>query len=161
MKRIFAAAILTLLAAHIFATAEGRSDYAYIKSAEASSTYSEWLSGRKIIYDALNAFDDKLDTVWVDEIRIINGFAHKDLYKKNNRVKTLNIACIHTDVGPAADYTLEDDCEDFQSIHLKETATVDALVFTIQDVYRGTKYNDTCISDMAATAAAPEEGPDI
>lgn len=170
MKRIFASAILMLTALKLFAYTEGRTDYAFVRSAEASSTYSEWLSGRKIIYDALNAFDDKLDTVWVedkshsgigekltvvfyepikiDEIRIINGFAHKDLYKKNNRVKTLNIACLHTDVGPAADYTLEDDCEDFQSIHLKETATVDALVFTIQDVYRGTKYNDTCIDEI-------------
>ncbi|MBR0126551.1 MAG: hypothetical protein IJM03_14500, partial [Treponema sp.] len=170
MKRIFAAAILMLASLHLFAYTEGRTDYAFVRSAEASSTYSEWLSGRKIIYDALNAFDDKLDTVWVedkshsgigekltvvfyepikiDEIRIINGFAHKDLYKKNNRVKTLNIACLHSDIGPAADYTLEDNCEDFQSIHLKETATVDALVFTIQDVYRGTKYNDTCIDEI-------------
>ena len=67
MKRIFAAAILMLTALHLFAYTEGRTDYAFVRSAEASSTFSEWLSGRKIIYDALNAFDDKLDTVWVED----------------------------------------------------------------------------------------------
>ena len=146
------------------------SDSAYLRSAEASSTLSEWLSGKEVVYDALNAFDNDTETVWVenadgsgiderltvvfyepikiDEIQIINGFAHKDYYKKNNRVKTLNIGFLYTDAGYVREYTLKDNCEDFQSIYLDETFTVDALVFTIQDVYRGTKYNDTCIDEI-------------
>ncbi|MBP5438086.1 MAG: hypothetical protein J6Y30_08915 [Treponema sp.] len=165
MKKVFVYALLMLTAFPIFA------EEAYIRSAEASSTYSELLSGKEVVYDALNAFDGKLDTAWVedksdsgigetltvsfyepvkiDEIRIINGFAHNDLYKKNNRVKKLNIGCVNEDLGPCADYTLKDDCDDFQSVHLEETPEkVTAVIFTIQDVYRGTKYNDTCIDEI-------------
>ena len=163
MKKVFVYALLMLAAFQIYAEA-------YIRSAEATSTFSEWLSGEEVVYDALNAFDGKSDTIWcegksdsgtketltvtfyepitIDEIRIINGFAHKDLYKKNNRVKKLNIACVDEDWGPAADFTLKDGCEDFQSIHLEEDAKATAVIFTIEDVYRGTKYNDTCIAEI-------------
>ena len=165
MKKVFVYAVLMLVAFPIFA------ESANIRSAEASSSFSEKLSGKEVVYDALNAFDGKADTVWceakydsgigetltvsfyepikIDEIRIINGFAHKDLYKKNNRIKKLNIGCVNEDCGPAADYTLKDDCEDFQSIYLEESATATAVVFTIKDVYSGTKYNDTCIDEIS------------
>ena len=101
MKKIFFA-IMMFVSFQIFAErifAEG----VYIRSAEASSTLSEWLSGKEVVYDALNAFDNDTETVWVenkkdsgiderltvvfyesikiDEIQIINGFAHKDYYK--------------------------------------------------------------------------------
>ena len=163
MKKIFFA-MMMFVSFQIFA------ESAYLRSAEASSVLSEWLSGKEVVYDALNAFDNKKDTVWVedeydsgigskltvafyepikiDEIRIVNGFAHKDYYKKNNRVKTLSVACINVDDGTEADYTLKDNCEDFQSIYLDKETEVTALVFTIQDVYRGTKYNDTCIDEI-------------
>ena len=168
MKKIFFA-MMMFVSFQIFAE-RILSDSAYLRSAEASSTLSEWLSGKEVVYDALNAFDDDTETVWVenaddsgidekltvvfyepikiDEIQIINGFAHKDYYKKNNRVKTLNIGFLDTDAGYVREYTLKDNCEDFQSIYLDETFTVDALVFTIQNVYRGTKYNDTCIDEI-------------
>lgn len=164
MKKVFVYAVLMLVAFPIFA------ESANIRSAEASSSFSERLSGKEVVYDALNAFDGKSDTIWcegksdsgtketltvtfyesitIDEIRIINGFAHKDLYKKNNRVKKLNIACVDEDWGPTADFTLKDGCEDFQSIHLEEDAKATAVIFTIEDVYRGTKYNDTCIAEI-------------
>lgn len=168
MKKIFFA-MMMFVSFQIFAE-RILADCAYLRSAEASSTLSEWLSGKEVVYDALNAFDNDTETVWVenaddsgiderltvvfyepikiDEIQIINGFAHKDYYKKNNRVKTLNIGFLYTDAGYVREYTLKDNCEDFQSIYLDETFTVDALVFTIQDVYRGTKYNDTCIDEI-------------
>ena len=168
MKKIFFA-MMMFVSFQIFAE-RILADCAYLRSAEASSTLSEWLSGKEVVYDALNAFDNDTETVWVenkkdsgiderltvvfyepikiDEIQIINGFAHKDYYKKNNRVKTLNIGFLYTDAGYVREYTLKDNCEDFQSIYLDENFTVDALVFTIQDVYRGTKYNDTCIDEI-------------
>lgn len=163
MKR-FLSAVFMITAVNFFAFTER------IRSAEASSTLTEKISGKEVVYDALNAFDNDTETVWVenkkdsgiderltvvfyepikiDEIQIINGFAHKDYYKKNNRVKTLNIGFLYTDAGYVREYTLKDNCENFQSIYLDETFTVDALVFTIQDVYRGTKYNDTCIDEI-------------
>ncbi|MBR0099809.1 MAG: hypothetical protein IJP90_08855, partial [Treponema sp.] len=64
MKKIFFA-IMMFVSFQIFAErifAEG----VYIRSAEASSSLSEWLSGKEVVYDALNAFDNDTETVWVE-----------------------------------------------------------------------------------------------
>lgn len=172
MKKVFLFTVLVFVAVQLFASRmdEGRTDYAYIRSAEASSTYSEWLSGKEVIYDALNVLDGKADTIWCedkydsgigeyltitfetpiifDEIWILNGFSHKDYYKKNNRVKSLNIGFLDGDIGSTGDFTLEDDGEKYQSIKLEEPVLTTAVVFTITDVYRGEKYDDTCIGEI-------------
>ena len=59
MKKVFLFTVILFAALQLFASRmdEGRTDYAYIRSAEASSTYSEWLSGKEVIYDALNVLD--------------------------------------------------------------------------------------------------------
>ncbi|MCR5606220.1 MAG: hypothetical protein K6F69_05315, partial [Treponema sp.] len=61
MKKLILILMTILASAQIFA------EKAYIRSAEASSIFSEWLSGKEVVYDALNAFDDKRDTVWVED----------------------------------------------------------------------------------------------
>ncbi len=131
--------------------------------------------------------DGKLDIHFF----ICNGFQKsQDLYLKNNRIKDAKItiyaaaySCGQDDAfllwNPDSIYeqtiTLNDEiifnpiCLNFHSetfsVTLPEKYRKEHcelyLKLEIRSVYKGSKYNDTCISDMAATAAAPEEGPDI
>jgi len=126
--------------------------------------------GGDYLYPPANILDGKGATTWApggrgidasiaidfsqviayDEIQIVNGFAGvNDLYNKNNRVKTLQISHI---AGKShfqnAVYELVDQKPDWQSVHFAQTQLASSVSFTIKDVFRGNKYDDTCISDI-------------
>ena len=77
---------------------------------------------------------------------ILPGFVsvtRPDLYKKNNRPKTIRI----TAGVYSKDYLLKDEpC--FQTIKLEIPITEDLITLEIIDIYAGTHYNDTCITSI-------------
>ncbi len=93
------------------------------------------------------------ETINFDEIKIVNGFAHKKLYMSNNRVKSLKVSVGMTGIGSGGDieeseFTLEDKIEDYQSMMFDKQQCGNIVVFEINDIYKGQKYDDTCISEI-------------
>jgi len=96
--------------------------------------------------------DNKLDYYEVnnlDTILISNGYVNFDkpqLYSANNRVKKIQITCPENGMDFEAE--LEDTAQ-FQAIKLPEPLPQKKKVtvrFTIKEVYKGTRWNDTCIN---------------
>jgi tetratricopeptide (TPR) repeat protein len=82
----------------------------------------------------------------INEIKIINGYAkNKTIYYANNRVKKLKISF---DDGTSFKAELDDGIFEPQIIQLPETKKVNDIKLTILDVYKGSKYDDTCISEL-------------
>lgn len=76
----------------------------------------------------------------------MNGYCKsEDLYKKNNRVK--NIRIVFSD-GTSIDRYLEDEYANYNLIVLPEPVICNEFYIEITDIYRGTHYDDTCISEI-------------
>lgn len=83
-------------------------------------------------------------TLPADHMMVLNGYVNlqrMDLYTANNRVKT----AVVTSENPrfTVEYTF-DDVVTFSEIKFPEKTR--KVRFTIKDVYKGTKYDDTCIT---------------
>ncbi|MBP5752967.1 MAG: hypothetical protein J6W60_08955, partial [Treponema sp.] len=77
------------------------------------------------------------------DIRILNGYVDPlkpHLFKENNRIKK---ARLETDTGIKKEFEFRDEVE-FTQIILPNK--VKHVKLTILDVYKGTKYQDTCIT---------------
>ena len=84
-----------------------------------------------------------------DEMQILNGFVdftRMDLYEKNSRVKTVLIESENPKF--AQEYELDDIV---RYTVVKLPAKTDKIRMTIKDVYKGSKYDDTCISSILVT----------
>ena len=85
-----------------------------------------------------NTEDDLMEIIFqgcfdYKKIRIVNGYAqNKNLYLSNNRVKKMN------------NYILSDNIMEEQLVTFNEEQTS----VEIQDLYKGSKYNDTCIAEL-------------
>ena len=135
---------------------------------EASSYLTENLSSGEYSHKPEYVLDDNLDTAWVEGVKgsgvnewillkfdneiplemiyIINGYAKsQSLYKKNNRVKEIRVEFSD---GSYSDLTLDDDTMDYQIFNFKESINTSYIKFTMLDVYKGSKYDDTCISEI-------------
>jgi hypothetical protein len=93
--------------------------------------------------------------VEIDKVRIINGFREKDEYfSYNNRVKKIKIE-VFNGARSAADFSLEiKDIRDPQLFTLKKKYKGNKIVMEIEEVYKGSKYNDTCISEITFYGSA-------
>lgn len=148
-----------------------QTEKAPVESVLATSELVEAQFSGKYLYPPINVLDGDFSTVWCeaqkdgpgigesitiefseavsfDEIQIVNGFAHKDYYAKNNRVKTLTLTQTAGKHFQQKDYTLLDEKPDWQSIPFALTQTAQTLTFKIASVYKGAKYDDTCIGDI-------------
>lgn len=148
-----------------------QTEKAPVESVLATSELVEAQFSGKYLYPPINVLDGDFSTVWCeaqkdgpgigesitiefseavsfDEIQIVNGFAHKDYYAKNNRVKTLTLTQTAGKHFQQKVYTLLDEKPDWQSIPFALTQTAQTLTFKIASVYKGTKYDDTCIGDI-------------
>lgn len=127
-------------------------------TAEASST----LTDKKNRYSPLMAIDGTTTTSWCEgkqtsgigetitltlkkkmtlkKLYIKNGFGIKKYFFLNNRARRITVNGI-----PA----LLRDHPDFQVVTLTRTLTAKKLTIAIVSVYRGTKWNDTCIAEVA------------
>lgn len=92
-------------------------------------------------------FEETLDNLVYLKVR--NGYQKSDtLYLANNRVKELKVELIYKgSVNQEFRFTLEDKAG-WQEFKLNVTRKFDRLRLIIDDIYSGTKYHDTCISDL-------------
>jgi hypothetical protein len=83
----------------------------------------------------------------VDALLISNGyvdFTRPQLYRANNRVKVLQIEVLNTDI--VFSVTLNDTYQ-FQEIRMPKRVTKATKIrLTIKEVYKGEKWDDTCIN---------------
>ena len=91
----------------------------------------------------------KIETISGTEIRsieIINGYAKMwpVRYIENNAVMAL---IVEESSGNKQTVQFDDDYQDFQEIRLKKPSSSVKLI--IDDIRNGSKYNDTCIGEMA------------
>jgi hypothetical protein len=122
-------------------------------------------------YSAENAFDEMLDTAWVEgvegygigesisvtidgnlqAIEIYNGYGkYEDLFYKNSRVKELELY-----INDELYYIIElEDTRNgqwfnFPEYGLESYFTGLKIRFVIRDIYEGSLYQDTCITEIA------------
>lgn len=143
-----------------------------LKSITATSELIEAQYSGKYLYPPVNIVDGNFDNTWCeaekngpgigesitieltepvsfDEIQIVNGFVSgKDYYTKNNRVKEIQITQVAKKHFQQKTYLLEDNKPTWQSIKFEQMQTAQTLTFKIVSVYKGTKYDDTCIDDI-------------
>lgn len=135
-----------------------------IESYQASST----LVASGYNYETKNLYDNNKSTCWcegvdgdgigetitvsftesvnIDTIQLINGFSKtQDLYNKNNRLKKISLTF---DDGSVEDIEIKDNYDESQSISFNSHKTKN-IVIKINEVYSGTKYQDTCITELS------------
>ena len=138
-------------------------DDVYIESVRASSELKE----NQIIHSAESVCDNDTSTAWVEgaqgngigesitiqfdkdyfvkEIAINAGYQKSsDLYLKNNRPSQITVSFSD---GTSESHYL-DDVNGIQYVRLDESVVTDKVVLTIDAVYQGTAYTDTCISEI-------------
>ncbi len=148
-----------------------QTEKAVAASVLATSELVEAQFSGKYLYPPINVLDGDFATVWCeaekngpgigealtiefaepvsfDEIQIVNGFAYKDYYAKNNRVKTLTLTQTAGKHFQQKDFALSDNRQDWQPISFALPQTAKTLTLKIADVYKGAKYDDTCIGDI-------------
>lgn len=79
-----------------------------------------------------------------DHMLVLNGYVNifnRELFKANNRVRTAVIKSKRPDFTIRYEF---DDVVKFSEIRFPEKT--ESVTFTIEEVYKGTKYADTCIS---------------
>jgi len=101
-------------------------------------------------------------SVYIDEIRVINGFARdKGVFFKNNRVREFNIGFTYrtaTDKTGGGECGILTDKSEIQAVKLKkvyfaeEVGLTNSFVYEgirpSESIYKGSKYNDTCVSEI-------------
>ncbi len=142
-----------------------------VKSVVATSELVESQYAGKYLYPPINILDGNFENTWCeadqngsgigesitiefteavsfDEIQIVNGFATKDYYKKNNRVKSILLTQVANKHFQQKEYSLKDDIPDWQSIKFALDQTAQTITIKITDVFKGSKYDDTCLDDI-------------
>lgn len=127
------------------------------------------VSSYKADYPILDAFDAYLDTMWIegvwgngigeaitiklDEAHNINGITiyngnkiNRDLYEKYSRVKTLRITFSD---GSQRQFELDDTFYEPCQVNFINPVRSNSLKIEILDVYEGSTYQDTCISEIS------------
>ncbi len=123
-----------------------QTDTAPLQSINATSELVEAQYEGQYLYPPINILDGDLSTAWCeaeqngpgigeeitiefstpvsfDEIQIVNGFSTKDYYKKNNRVKGIQLTQVAGKHFQQKDYTLADNRQGLQSIKSDLTQT--------------------------------------
>lgn len=174
-KIILLAAAFTLTAAAAFCDDskwfKGNTEKAILKSISATSELVEGQFDGRYLYPPINILDGDLSTVWCeadekgsgigesitiefeeavsfDEIQIVNGFVYKNLYKQNNRFAEIQLTQVAGEHFQQKKYKLQDNTEDYQSIKFELLQTAQTLTIKLTDIYRGTKFDDTCLGDI-------------
>lgn len=121
-----------------------------------SSQIRPWVEGKK--GDGIEEsfeFDINYPTRGLPlDIRILNGYVDPlkpHLFKENNRIKK---ALLETDTGIKKEFEFRDEVE-FTQIILP--SDVKHIKLTILEVYKGTKYQDTCITSVEVNRKESEK----
>ena len=82
----------------------------------------------------------------IKQLKIVNGLVNNyNAYYKNNRAKTLNL---YFSDGSEQKIYLDDDTTSYQTVDIYGGVKSSYVQISIDSVYPGTKYNDTCISEV-------------
>lgn len=138
---------------------------------DAETSWVEGVSGagigeRLVLRLSAVAAGGKLEGSYeIAAVGIINGYAaREDLYYSNNRVKTLEMAYDNA-VGreEAADSVVWDldETMEMQYYRFVDPVLMSDITLTIQSVYPGNKYDDTCIAEVVVVPAPPRQDADI
>ena len=120
-----------------------------------SNQIRPWAEGKK--GDGIGEtfeFDMSSSSRFPRDVRILNGYVDPlkpHLFKENNRIKK---ALLQTDTGIKKEFEFRDEVE-FTQIILPED--VKHVKLTILEVYKGTKYQDTCITSVEVLEKASEK----
>lgn len=143
---------------------------AKIQSVVATSELVEAHFKGRYLYSPVNILDGNFDNTWCeatpgsgigesitvefekpvsfDEIQIVNGFASKNLYNLNNRIKTITLTQVAKKHFQQKQYTLTDNTPTWQSIKFDLLQTAQTITIKIDEVYKGTLHDDTCLDDI-------------
>ena len=151
---------------------KAQTDKAVVKSVTATSELVEGQYDGRYLYPPINILDGDLSTTWCeadedgpgigesitvefagpvsfDELQIVNGFASgNNYYLKNNRVKSMQLTQVAGKHYQQKEYTLNDNTPDWQSIKFDLLQTAQTITIKITDIYKGNKYDDTCLDDI-------------
>ena len=124
-----------------------QSPYSYapenITDGDRSTAWVEGAGGNGIGENVTLTYDG---TYFMQGFRIRNGYQKKsDLYTKNARPKTIEL--IFSD-GSAQEFGLADSGLTEQEIRLSAPVNSSSVTLVIRDVYPGTKYEDTAITEF-------------
>ncbi|MCL6592270.1 MAG: hypothetical protein K6U80_20285 [Firmicutes bacterium] len=166
IELLLAANKLGLFSLKIIYTTSGSPGYEFIRLTDVHSiktSTAKFENNR--LYSVQNLIDNDPKTVWVPEskksgigewiefsfddpipvtsINLVNGYAKSDTtFKNNNRIKTVTLEFSD---GNKEKISLKDTMEP-QTIEIGKT-TQKVRVY-IDEVYKGTKYDDTCLSEF-------------
>lgn len=95
----------------------------------------------------------------IAEIAMINGYAASEsLYYANNRPKRVRVDYRNAAGGPDSGGSFVWDLRettDLQVLPFRRPILMGSLSITIESVYPGSRYDDTCIAEIVVTPAAP------
>ncbi|MCB1178719.1 MAG: hypothetical protein KDK36_14135 [Leptospiraceae bacterium] len=97
------------------------------------------------------------DSFYIDHFFIKNGFGEEKYFSLNNRVKVLEVK------GDTESEEVNiSDQNEIQEIKLKKKISGKEIKFIIKDIYKGSKFEDTCIHKLTFTneSKSVEEGSD-
>lgn len=119
---------------------------AYVLDGNFMTTWSEAAKGPGIGHGITLAF---ARPVSFDEIQIANGLAGtRNYYFANNRVTKLRIVQKAGKHFQSQDFNLKDGVVGWQSVRFAKPQTAEQIIFRIEGVAKGSKYDDTCIADI-------------
>lgn len=134
---------------------------------EASSILKETVSGKTKVYSLLNISDNNLTTAWVegsegdgvgewisfssqekfdlDRLHLTNGYSKSEsLYYKNNRIAEIEVI---SSAGEKRYFDFKDNKLSMQTFNVG-FKDITGIKIVISKIYKGTKYNDVCISEI-------------
>lgn len=147
----------------------GQISNAIISSVTASSHLEEYYqSTGQLSHVPENTIDGSYRTAWVENaagdgigewikldfdrtyaingIEISNGYKKSaELYEKNSRLSRVRL---HFSDGSYQDYDLDDTFEGAQRLTFPKPVTTNSITLEILSVYPGSKYQDTCITEL-------------
>lgn len=154
----------------VFASSELGEDYS-VKNLVDRNPATAWVEGKSGMGEG-DYIEFELDDITLNRIGIINGYKKSEyLYNANSRVKKVRLEVdsivknIDTGEFESVDHIekfvefsdrgfydgntdLLFHCTDFKNIDKNSTRLVRKIKFTILEVYKGYKYDDTCISEV-------------
>jgi hypothetical protein len=171
MKLIIIAIGLCLLSAGITYGEDMRVPVEYIRASSSlpdnPAEQNEALL-RRIRYCSDKAFDNRADTAWaegapgaglnetitikivrpitLDELEVMPGFFDARYFKANNRIKRFRL---ESGDGRWKEEFACSDNREAQRRKLTKTVQATEIVFTVLEVFKGEKWDDTCLSELA------------
>lgn len=124
---------------------EGNNNYycQNVTDGNSNTAWVEGVSGSGIGESIIFSSDERQR---ITGIKILNGYCKSErLYKKNNRIKEIKMSFSD---GSIITKLLQDNFSEYDVIELDKPIICTYFMIKIEDVYRGTDYDDTCISEI-------------